>query len=262
MTYFGFLLGFLVVPIAGLALLTARDLRSGRRLPTFFLQRPAWVTVLLHVIVAVLYTTPWDNYLVATGVWYYAPSLVTGVTLGWVPIEEYTFFVLQTLLTGLCLLWLARRPTIVASGAAGSHSVLRWASAVGLGAVWLGAVAVLASGWTPGTYLGLSVGWLVPPVILQLAAGAGLLWRERRLAGLAIAIPTVYLSIADGLAIASGTWTIAPGRSTGILLGGVLPVEELLFFLMTNTLIVFGMLLFMSLELPASVKRGFERIGI
>lgn len=48
--------------------------------------------LLLHVVLAVVYTAPWDNYLVATGVWSYNPGLVTGVTLGWVPIEEYTFF--------------------------------------------------------------------------------------------------------------------------------------------------------------------------
>ena len=60
-------------------------------------------------IIALLYTTPWDNYLVATGVWWYDPALVTGLTLGWVPIEEYTFFILQTLLAGLWLAFLARR---------------------------------------------------------------------------------------------------------------------------------------------------------
>ena len=52
-------------------------------------------------MVAVLYTTPWDNYLVATGVWWYDPHLVAGLVLGWVPIEEYTFFILQTLAMGL-----------------------------------------------------------------------------------------------------------------------------------------------------------------
>ena len=55
----------------------------------------------LLVLIAVAYTTPWDNYLVATNVWWYDESLVTGLKLGWVPIEEYTFFVLQTLMTGL-----------------------------------------------------------------------------------------------------------------------------------------------------------------
>jgi lycopene cyclase domain-containing protein len=59
-------------------------------------------------VIAVVYTTPWDNYLVATGVWWYDPQLVTGLVLGWVPIEEYTFFIVQPILAGLWLLMLMR----------------------------------------------------------------------------------------------------------------------------------------------------------
>lgn len=109
MTYFGFLLRFIGIPLVILAGLTWWDARRGRRLPPELRGLPAWPVLLAHVAAAVIWTTPWDNYLVATGVWYYDPRLVTGVTLGWVPIEEYTFFVVQTLMTGLWLLWLARR---------------------------------------------------------------------------------------------------------------------------------------------------------
>jgi len=109
MTYFGFLLRFLVPPIVILALLAWRDHAQGRRLPQSLTGFPAWIVLGAHVVVAVVYTTPWDNYLVANRIWWYDPDLVTGLTLGWVPIEEYTFFVLQTLLTGLWLLFLARR---------------------------------------------------------------------------------------------------------------------------------------------------------
>ena len=90
-------------------MLTLWDWHKGRRLPDDLRKQPAWLALLAHVIAAVVWTTPWDNYLVATGVWYYDPRLVTGITLGWVPIEEYTFFVVQTLITGLWLLWLGRR---------------------------------------------------------------------------------------------------------------------------------------------------------
>lgn len=44
-----------------------------------------------------------------TGVWWYDGDLVIGTVLGCVPPQEYTFFVLQTLLMGLRLLWLAPR---------------------------------------------------------------------------------------------------------------------------------------------------------
>jgi lycopene cyclase domain-containing protein len=61
------------------------------------------------IALCVIYTTPWDNYLVASGVWYYDPKLVLGLTFGYVPAEEYTFFVVQTLMTGFFMLFLWRR---------------------------------------------------------------------------------------------------------------------------------------------------------
>ena len=91
MTYFGFLARFLVIPIAMLAILTWRDLRRGRKLPAKMQGWSPWVILGVHVVVTVLYTTPWDNYLVANRIWWYDRALVTGITLGWVPIEEYTF---------------------------------------------------------------------------------------------------------------------------------------------------------------------------
>ena len=45
----------------------------------------------------------------------------------------------------------------------------------------------------------------------------------------------------------SGTWTIDPGQTTGIKLGP-LPLEEMVFFLMTNLLIGFGVTLMLSEE--------------
>jgi hypothetical protein len=44
MTYFGFLLRFLGVPLLLLCLLLARDWRSGRRLPDALRQMPAWLS--------------------------------------------------------------------------------------------------------------------------------------------------------------------------------------------------------------------------
>ena len=113
MTYFGFLLRFLIVPILVLGALVlyhqiSSKRRRGPKLATgwHWDNRFAWIAIGLHILIAVIYTTPWDNYLVATGVWWYDPELVTGVSLGWVPIEEYAFFVLQTTMVGLWLLFL------------------------------------------------------------------------------------------------------------------------------------------------------------
>ena len=49
--------------------------------------------------VAVVWTAPWDEHLVRTGVWTYAPDRVLA-RLGSVPLEEYAFVVLEVLLVG------------------------------------------------------------------------------------------------------------------------------------------------------------------
>ena len=240
MTYFGFLLLFIGLPLVLLLILNRFDERRRKSAPEFCPARAIWLAIGLHVLLAVLYTTPWDNYLVATGVWYYDPKLISGVLLGWVPLEEYTFFVLETLLTGFWWWFLARRlPT---RGKFRPRTGLRIGSTAVLGVVWFASLSLLLSGWDPGTYLGLILAWALPPIMLQLAFGADLLWHHRRLVLLAILPLYLYLSATDSLAITSGTWTIDPGQSTGMLIGS-LPVEEAIFFLVTVVLIGFGLTL-------------------
>lgn len=246
MTYLEFLILFLAGPLFVLALLTWRDRSRGISLPSSLQGAPAAWTILAHVFIAVLYTTPWDNYLVATRVWWYDPQLVTGITLGWVPIEEYCFFVLQTIATGLWLLFLARHLSEPAAFL--PRLRVRLLSTLALVLVWISAAAILIVGWRPGTYLALILVWALPPIMVQLAFGADILWHRRRLVALALIPAVLYLSVADSLAIGSGTWTIDPEQSLNWLLGGVLPFEEFLFFLVTNTLIVFGVTLVQSRE--------------
>ena len=98
MTYFGFILVFIGIPTAFLLLIAIIDERRGKDLPASLSNWPVWAAIVLHMVIAVSYTTLWDNYLVATRVWWYKPDLVAGFTIGWVPIEEYTFFIVQPLL--------------------------------------------------------------------------------------------------------------------------------------------------------------------
>jgi lycopene cyclase domain-containing protein len=257
MTYFGFLVRFLVVPILALLLALMWDRQRGLGLPSSLRNLPAWAVVALHVLVALLYTTPWDNYLVATRVWWYDPNLVTGITLGWVPIEEYTFFVLQTLLTGLWLLWLAPR-LARAPGWAPDGRIQRLAVLIA-GLLWLPTPFLLAVRVVPATYLALILVWALPPVALQLAFGADILWRYRRLVTAAVLVPTVYLWLADTLAIRLGIWTISPRQTLELCLPGGLPLEEATFFLMTNVLIGFGITLALAEESKMRL-RIFQRV--
>ncbi len=247
MSYFAFLGWCVGIPLVLLALLTWRDQRRNKRLPSTLQSWPAVAVITAHVIVAILYTTPWDNYLVATRVWWYDPQLVTGIILGWVPLEEYTFFVLQTVLSSLWVLYLARRLSVKAMPSMAFGHRLRKVGTGLVGLIWLASIVILAVGWQPGTYLGLELVWALPPILLQLAFGADILWRYRSIVLWGIAIPTLYLSIGDIFAIGAGVWTIDPAQSTNIVIAG-LPIEEFVFFLLTNTLVVFGTILVLAAE--------------
>lgn len=248
MTYFGVLATFVAPPLVVLAALGAVDVWRWLSSPG---ARPNWrpyAVVLAHVGLALVYTTPWDNYLVATGVWWYDPDLVTGITLGYVPIEEYTFFVMQTLLTGLWTVWLVRggeeikEPPPSMRGAA----VRRRAFALtALG--WAASLALLFSGWERGAYLALILSWALAPVLVQAAFGADILTANWRRVALAVTIPTVYLWGVDMVALSSGTWVVDPAQTTGLTVDK-LPLEEMVFFLITNLLIAFGVTLMLSAE--------------
>lgn len=260
MTYFGFLLVFLGIPLTVLGLLRWSDIRAGRLLPAPLRTWPLSIVISAHVIIALVYTTPWDNYLVATGVWWYDPALVTGIVIGWVPIEEYTFFVVQTIATGLFLAVIAVRLRSVRSEAEDWASrPMRYYSTGLLAAFWLGSAAMLVSGWRPGTYLALELVWALPPVMLQFAFGADILWRYRNLVLWTLVPATLYLIVADAIAIYSGTWTIDPAQSTGVMFGP-LPLEEAVFFLATNTLVVFGVVLVLAEESQARAPKAITNL--
>lgn len=253
MTYFGVLLQFIGPPLVLLGLWALRDARRG--LVTGPGLRADWAGCVLagHVALAVVYTTPWDNYLVATRVWWYDDALVSGITLGYVPLEEYLFFVVQALLVGLWLLTLSRVIFVAPVSPQPLPAHWRYGLAGLVGMIWLGAAALLVSGWRPGTYLGLELTWGLFPLLLQLAFGADILWRRRGLVLAAIVPAVFYLCAVDALAIHSGTWTIDPAQSTGALIAGVLPVEEVIFFSLTTTLVVLGMTLMLA---PESLPRA------
>jgi len=250
MTYFGFLLRFLFIPILIFLAITLWDNRNGKQIQGFRNGRAVWIAIGVHIFLAVAYTTPWDNYLVATNVWYYNPDLVTGIVLGYVPIEEYTFFVVETVLAGLWWWFLSRRLSPPTTEFKPNKSLVQVSSIV-LVIVWIIFTYLFFSNNGPMTYLSITLFWALPAILPQLLFGADILWHYRKLVFWAIMVPGTYLSLMDIVALQDTTWSISKSQTTGILFFGILPLEEVVFFFITNVLITFGITL-----LLANVSEG------
>lgn len=245
MTYFGFLFRFLFIPILVFLAITFWDNRNNKQITGFKNGRAMWTAIGIHVLLAVVYTTPWDNYLVATGVWYYNPKLVTGLVIGYVPIEEYTFFVVETILSSLWWWFLARKLTPPSAEFKPNKKLIAVSSSF-LVLIWIVFTYLFFSNYQPITYLSITLFWALPAILPQLLFGADILWHYRKLVTWAILIPGIYLSLMDIVALKETTWAISPAQTTGILFFGILPLEEVVFFFITNVLIVFGMTLLLA----------------
>jgi len=243
MSYFTFHLVFILPPILLLAFMQRQPLAGigGLR---------AWLGLLLIALVALVYTTPWDNYLVWRNVWSYGTGRVVG-TIGYVPVEEYLFFLLQPILTGLWLYWLVPKEGLPVQ----QHSFLVQGSGTLLW-IALSVAGALLLQWDPGVYLGLILAWAGPILALQWIVGGAQLWATKRLWLIGTLVPTLYLWIADRIAIWQGIWSISDVFTTGLHLFG-LPVEEATFFLVTNLLVVQGLLLFLILGKAQGFLQGF-----
>ena len=252
-TYFQFHFAFLIPVLAGL-LAAATVMRTRTTRPTVWsVGKPVyWTGVAAITLVAVVYTTPWDNYLIARGVWGYGEGQ-TFAHIGLAPVGEYVFFVLQPILTALWLGQLTLRRGWPEAG------LLSWTDGtrrlrrkqlrllprlVGGGlAVGIGLAGVLLLGTDRTFYLGAILAWAAPILAVQWAFGWTQLWRCRRTVTLAVGVPTIYLWILDRTAISLGLWIIAPATTVGIAPFG-LPIEEAVFFLVTNLFVVQGLVLY------------------
>jgi lycopene cyclase domain-containing protein len=195
--------------------------------------------VVAVTVIALLYTVPWDNYLIHRGVWWYGEGRVTTVLWN-APLSEYVFILAVPILGAL---WL-HHLSMVFKTPERPITVSRQQRVVGvLAAAIIGVVgtAFLFSGRT--LYLGSILVWSAPVLGLQWAVGWPYLWARRWLVGAGIGVPTLYLSAIDRVAIESGAWQLSPELTTGVTVAG-LPIEEGLFFLLTSTFVVQGLVLY------------------
>jgi lycopene cyclase domain-containing protein len=235
LTYLQFHLLFLAPPLAALAAVSLR--RRGRlATPTVRGVNARVVGVAVLAVVAFVYTTPWDNYLISRGVWGYGEGTVL-FEVGFAPFGEYLFFVVQTVLTGLWLYTVGVDVTDL--------EITPPQRALGVG---LGGLVTLVGWWFAATdsgfYLGTLLIWAGPVLALQWGFGWTYLVTHWRTVVLGVSVPTLYLWVIDTYAIREGIWFLSERYTTGAVLPGLgLPVEEAVFFLVTNVFVVQGLVL-------------------
>jgi lycopene cyclase domain-containing protein len=233
MTYLQFLLLFLGIPLSMVFSLYKKSELPHKKEYRF--------GIMLLIFLAVTFTTPWDNYLVKSGVWIYGEGRIMG-TLGYVPIEEYCFFVLQTILSGLiCYLLQKRFPLIKKAQKNKMNKVVM------MGYAFFLLLGVFCLNFEKTRYLGLIFTWAMPVILLQWSFGGNYLLTNSKIFLLSTLIPTFFLWIADGLAISWGIWSISETYTIGVNFGS-LPLEEAVFFLLTNLMVSQGVILFVVME--------------
>ncbi|KAI8069654.1 Lycopene beta-cyclase [Gongronella butleri] len=200
------------------------------------------VKYLFLISMALATATPWDNYIVYHRAWWYCPSCVTAV-IGYVPLEEYMFFAIMTMMTvsfaNLVMRWQLPAFFLKSSMSSFQNHCLRFIPITGFLAVGMKAWA-LAVPNTPLFY-GACILWYTCPVLGLLWFGAGpYICRRWKAVALSILIPTFYLCWVDKVAIHAGTWRISERTTTKIMVVPHLPLEEAMFFFLINVVLVFA----------------------
>src|SRR6056297_104682 len=230
LTYLQFHLVFSLPVVAALWYLAPRYDRLRRRRAT------AGIAIL--VAIAYVYTTPWISYMIWQGTWWYADGAVLVRALS-IPLGEYLFFTIQTVVTAFALHLIGFDPTFREGD---FDRKPRIAGVVGglamvVGGLWL---TTLDPSYL---YLGGLIAWVGPVFALQWSVGGGYLVRTPRMWLAATLIPAAYFWVADRIAIAMGTWQLSTEFTTGVAVLG-LPIEEMLFFASAGVMTVDGLVLF------------------
>jgi len=246
MTYLAFLLWFVIGPalVLGLALhWTGRgDQKVKIRL------RRHWLGTSILALIALLWTTPWDNAIIAKGVWSYGSDRVLA-TVGLVPVEEYAFMILMPFFNAGVMGWFLAKEGPIPSNWRSPQPKARWRMLFFYGALWSAALAMLIA-FEAAFYLSSILVWFIPPLLIQSLFDPACLLRHRRLVVAGTFLPTLYFSIVDALAIDRGIWTIHEATRSGLEIGN-LPVEEAFFFFTTSLLLAQGLVLWHGLFHPS-----------
>jgi len=230
MTYFRFHLAFNAPLLLILALWPGQALWES----------PFLYPCLVLLAVVMIFTSPWDNFAVAKGIWGF-PREKFSWQIGWLPIEEYAFFIIQSVEVMLLLILLFR----YFPGAESLREVDPTAPSVWIpcGAFFFAWILFgfvnrnLPRNSPKYHYAWHLLYWFLPVILLQWILAWPIFLPRLHL----ILIPTLaigtWLSFADFIAIGKGIWHFDEKQITGWKLRGIMPWEEIAFFYLTSLLV-------------------------
>lgn len=207
--------------------------------------QPEWMAFGLVLLAVVVFTTPWDNLAAKWGIWGF-PREKFSLRLGYLPVEEYAFFILQSVNVMLAVRalfyyvpnWLTGRETVISRTTliCLGVSVIPWI-VVAMQLRWLR--------WKAGPRVNYAIhlAWFLPVIYAQWVLAPSLFLGHAGLLALVMAAFGVYYTLADLVAVRGGTWFFDEKQITGVKLGGILPWEEIAFFFLTSLLVAQSYLL-------------------
>jgi lycopene cyclase domain-containing protein len=241
MTYFRFHLIFNLPVLLALAALNA---------PAPWLREEALAPMLV-LLAVVVFTAPWDNLAAKWGIWGF-PREKYSLRLGYLPLEEYAFFVLQSVNVMLAVRAAFHFFPGLLTGQETDPGLVTWLC-LGVSVVPWAIVAaqfyLLRRKAGPRVNYAVHLAWFLPVIYTQWVLAPWLFWDHARLLALVTAAFGVYYTLADFAAVRAGTWFFDEKQITGVKLAGVLPWEEVAFFFLTSLLVAQSYLLLLPADL-------------
>jgi len=199
----------------------------------------------LVLLAVMIFATPWDNLAVKWGFWDF-PREKYSLRIGYVPVEEYAFFLLPCVSMMLAVRALFRffpdwqtgqeigigKGTLICLAA----SVIPW-TLVAFQLRWLRRKA------GPRVNYAIHLTWFLPVIYAQWILAPPLLLGHAGLLALVTTAFGIYYTLADLVAVRAGIWFFDEKQITGLKLGGILPWEEIAFFFLTPLLVTQSYLL-------------------
>ena len=197
-------------------------------------------------VVANAYTVPWDNFMIAKGVWSYDNDRIIPIHFGYCPYEEYAFFTLETLIVvGIWLFYFPSRKSFCKfpekfQGMPGHESMFGTVCAALLlffsfAITWIQKHALL--------YLGYLFVWAIPILLLQWICGWRALLAHWDKIMPVIGFSSFCLCLVNRWGIRHGIWKINDDNIVPLARNQDMPLEEGLFYVLTTTMCVFGITL-------------------